>query len=214
VTALAWELVAAAVVVALLDWVAVAGSRARLEYVAKPLALLLLLAASLVAGGANPDLRPWLVLALAASLVGDVFLLPAGSFPAGLLAFLVAQLAYLGAFVQRPWAPPLVVLGIVAAVVLVATVGRRIVRGAPRPLRPPVAVYLVAICLMAIGATGTGAPIAIAGAWLFVASDTVLGWDRFAGPAVTTPRGAAIRRLAVIAPYHAGQLLLLVALAS
>ena len=209
----AWGLVAAAAIAAVLDWVAVWGGHLRLEYAAKPLVLLLLLGAALAAGGAQPEARPWLVLALAASLVGDVFLLPAGSFPTGLLAFLVAQLAYLGAFVQRPGVVPLLAVGAVAAVILGATAGRSIVRGAPRALRPPVAVYLLAICLMAIAATGTAAPLAIGGAWLFVASDTVLGWDRFAAPRAATPRAATARRLAVTVPYHAAQVLLLLALA-
>lgn len=63
-----------------------------------------------------------------------------------------------------------------------------------------------------IAATRTGLPVAVAGAWLFVASDATLGWDRFAAPEPPTPRDAAIRRLAVIVPYHLGQALLLVAL--
>ena len=211
-TPLAWQLVAAAGVAAIIDWIAVAGGRVRLEYVAKPFVLFLLLAAAIVAGGPNADLRPWLVLALGASLVGDVFLLPAGVFAAGLLAFLVAQLAYLGAFVQRPGTPVLLAVGLVVALVLGATVGRSVVRGAPRVLRPAVAVYLGAISLMAVAATGSQVPLAIAGAWLFVGSDTVLGWDRFAASGPATERDAAIRRLAVIVPYHVAQLLLLLAL--
>ena len=208
----AWQLLAIAAVAAIADWAAIAGGRLRLEYVAKPLVTFLLVAAALVAGSGNPDARPWLVLALGASLVGDVFLLPAGSFPLGLLAFLVAQLAYLGAFVNGSGDPLPFAAGAAGAVVLVGTLGRAIVRGAPRALRPAVVVYLAAICLMAIAASRTGRPIAIAGAWLFVASDSVLGWDRFAAGAPGSKREAVIRRLAVMVPYHVAQGVLLLAL--
>jgi uncharacterized membrane protein YhhN len=64
---------------------------------------------------------------------------------------------------------------------------------------------------MAIAATASGNLVAAAGAWLFVASDTLLGWDRFAAAPTSSSRDAAIRRLAVIVPYHAAQLLLAVA---
>ena len=59
---------------------------------------------------------------------------------------------------------------------------------------------------MAVAATRTGEPAAIAGAWLFVASDTLLGWGTF--------RGAESRdqRVAVIVTYHLAQLLLVLAL--
>ena len=211
-TQAAWQLLALAAVAAVVDWAAIAGGRVRLEYVAKPLVTFLLVAAALVAGPGSPEARPWLVLALGASLVGDVFLLPAGSFPLGLLAFLVAQLAYLGAFVNAPGVPLPFAAGLLAAIVLAGTLGREIVRGAPRPLRPPVAVYLAAICTMAIAASNTGRPIAVAGAWLFVASDSVLGWDRFAAGAPGSWRARVVRRLAVMVPYHVAQGLLLLAL--
>ncbi len=50
-------------------------------------------------------------------------------------------------------------------------------------------------------AIGVGAALAIAGATLFVASDAVLGWNRFVAP---LPRG----RLSTHVPYHLGQALL------
>src|SRR5436853_39756 len=84
-------------VFALLDWLAVSRSVRSLEYVAKPATLLALL---VYAGCGHPS--PWLVAALAFSLLGDVFLmLPAELFLAGLAAFLVAHLAYIGAATAR-----------------------------------------------------------------------------------------------------------------
>jgi uncharacterized membrane protein YhhN len=101
-----------------------------------------------------------------------------------------------------------------------ATVGRVLVRAASRAgLGVPVAVYLVAICAMAVAATRTGIPAAIAGAWLFVASDSMLGWGRFSTPAAPATgvagdddRGGAWLRLGVIVTYHVGQALLVLAI--
>ena len=130
------------------------------------------------------------------------------------VAFLVAQLAYLAAFVQLRGGPIGLVVGILLAFGLVLTVGREIVDGARKArLEVAVAVYLAAICGMAITATRTGNLPAIAGAWLFVASDSVLGWDRFAARPAASEREARTRRLAVMVTYHLGQVLLVVALA-
>ena len=65
---------------------------------------------------------------------------------------------------------------------------------------------------MAIAATASGSVIAAAGAWLFVASDTLLGWDRFAAAPAASSGTEARRRIAVIVPYHAAQVVLTVAI--
>lgn len=208
-----------AVVAAVIDWAAVwsTGPRApRVERIAKPSVLLALIGVALVAPATGPGgdaVRPWLVAGLAASLVGDVFLLPPGRFVPGLVAFLLAHVAYLVAFVQLPGDVPWLVAGIVAAVVLAATVGRVLLRAAGRVgLAAPVAAYLIAITLMAVAATRTGEVAAIAGAWLFVASDAMLAWGRFRVPLAGSPRGAARLRGAVMVTYHLSQVLLVAAL--
>ncbi len=154
---------AIAVIAAVVDWVAVwvgGVNGRRVERIAKPAVLVALLGAALTAHAWTPEAqaaRPWLVLGLVASLAGDVLLLPPGRFVPGLLAFLVAHVAYLVAFLQLPGEVPWLVVGIVAAAVLVMTVGRVLVRAAaPAGLAGPVAAYLVAITLMAVAATRTG----------------------------------------------------------
>jgi len=203
----------AAIAAALVDWIAVfkGGTRwIRVERVAKPLVPALLAIGVLAwpeASMAVPGVRPWIVIALVASLVGDVLLLPPGRLTGGLVAFLVAHLAYLAAFVQLPGSVPWLVAGLVVAVVVAATAGRALVlaaRGAG--LAAPVAAYLVVICAMAVAATRTGMPAAVAGAWLFVTSDTLLGWGTFRGA------DSRNRRVAVIVTYHLAQLLLVLAL--
>ena len=202
-----------AIIAALVDWAAVwaGGPRGlRVERVAKPLVpvFLGLVVVAWPEGSVTvPSVRPWVLVALVASLVGDVLLLPPGRLTGGLTAFLVAHLAYLAAFVQLPGSVAWLLVGVVAALVVAATVGRSLVlaaRGAG--MAAPVAAYLVAICAMAVAATRTGAPAAIAGAWLFVASDTLLGWGTFRG---AESRG---QRIAVIVTYHVAQLLLVIAL--
>ena len=211
---------AIAAIAAVIDWVAVwAGgtSGRRIERIAKPAVPVALLAAALLAHAWTPEAqaaRPWLVLGLVASLVGDVLLLPPGRFVPGLLAFLAAHLAYLVAFLQLPGEEPWLVIGIAGAAVLLVTVGRKLVRAAaPLELAGPVAAYLVAITLMAVAATRTGEIGAIAGAWLFVASDAMLGWGRLRAPQPGLPRGGGrTQRVAVHATYHLGQGLIVLAL--
>ncbi len=218
-TPLVGALLAVAVGAAVVDWIAVGleGRRSlAVERVAKPLVLVALLAAAVVwpvGTGEGAAVRPWLIAALAASLAGDVLLLPPGRFIAGLVAFLLAHLAYLVAFTQLPGTFPWFLAGVVIAAVVVATVGRVLVAAARRDgLGAPVGAYLVAICGMAVAATRTGLPAAIIGAWLFVASDAMLAWGRFGGPSPASPRGPATLRVAVLVTYHVGQLLLVVAL--
>ena len=62
---------------------------------------------------------------------------------------------------------------------------------------------------MAVAATRTGMPAAILGAWLFVASDAMLGWGRLRAPAPGMPRGGGRGlRVAVMVTYHLAQGLL------
>ena len=213
-------LLALAAVAAVVDWTAVAvGGRrgSTLERLAKPAVLLALIALVLV----QPDLagsgggHGWLLAGLVASLAGDVLLLPPGRFVPGLAMFLLAHLASLAAFVtggglMTAW----LVAGAAVAVVVLLTAGRLLVGAARRiGLAVPVSAYMAAISLMAIAATGTGEPAAIAGGWLFVASDAMLGWGRFRSPSPGVPRAGG-RRLgvAVMVSYHLAQALIVLAL--
>jgi uncharacterized membrane protein YhhN len=217
VSALGWGLLSVAAVAALVDWWAVyaASSSARwVERVAKPLVLLALIGAAWVVPAATPAVQPWLILALVGSLAGDVLLLPPGRLIPGLVAFLLGHLAYIAAFWQLTGSGAWLVLGVVGALLVVATVGRTLVRAASRAgMGAPVAAYLGVISMMAIVATRTGILAAVLGAWLFVASDSMLGWGQFAVPAAAgRERGDAKLRLGVITTYHAAQVLLVLAL--
>ena len=217
-TPLGWCLLAVAAAVAVVDWWAVwaATPRARLgERVAKPATLLALIAVAFVSTPATPSVEPWLLLALAGSLAGDVLLLPPGRLVAGLIAFLLGHFAYIVAFAQLPGSVAWLGLGVAVALVVVATAGRTLVRAAAgRGMGAPVAAYLGVISVMAIAATRTAMPAAVLGAWLFVASDSILGWGEFVvgTTADGRSRGGRRLRLGVITTYHAAQVLLVLAL--
>jgi uncharacterized membrane protein YhhN len=191
---------------ALGDWIAVARSQRALEYVCKPATLVAL---ALAAGALDPSAdaharRAWFVAALICSLAGDVLLmLPQDLFVAGLAAFLAAHLCYLAGFwTDGPAAWPLVVAVLVVALI-VAPLGRAILgaiarAGLPGELRVAVTLYIVVIAAMLATALATGIVLAAVGAALFVASDSMIAWDRFV-------RRFAWAPVAIMVTYHLGQ---------
>lgn len=197
-------------------WAATKGWRTVL-YLLKPGTMLLIiaLAVSGAMSGATGSYAIWVVAALIASVVGDVFLmLPQDRFIYGLSAFLVAHLFYIYAFwgaLPVQWDlrdllhAPLLVLGVWALLREISTGLHE--RGQKRLLLP-VMVYATVIGTMAwrafclIGLDHLPVPIwtIVAGAGLFVISDGVLSYDRFVKP---IPR----RDILVMGTYFAAQYL-------
>lgn len=180
-----------------------------MHYVYKPLTTLLIIAVAGFAGmGNEPGSYRWLVLAgLLFSLVGDVFLmLPKDRFIAGLASFLLAHLFYIAAFglhggTDAPlWLWVVVALGALASIAsLLPNAGK---------LRIPVACYSLVIAAMALTALARGmnvdtpaANLAASGALLFVASDSLLGFNRFVKP-------FAAAEALLLSSYFCGQLLI------
>ncbi len=200
---------AAAAVFATGDWIAKARTNRVLEYVCKPATMVALIAAATALDPATDahTRRVWFVVALVASLAGDVLLmLPTDRFVFGLGAFLVAHLCYIAGFWSD--APAAVAFVVAAAVVLVilAPLAVRILRSVSDPeLRLPVAVYIVVIATMLASALAVGNVVAAAGAALFVASDSMIAWDRF----VEEFRAAGV---AIMVTYHLGQAALVLSL--
>jgi uncharacterized membrane protein YhhN len=205
-------LLALTLAVAVVDWIAVQLGRRPVEYVAKPLTMVVLIATALALDvGDDGAARAFFVAGLTLSLAGDVFLmLPDRErwFVFGLGAFLLGHLAYVPGLwllgVSAPW----LVAGLVLVLVGVATVGRRIVRGVgerePR-LVAPVTAYIAVISAMVVSAVGTASPFAIAGALLFYVSDSLIAVTNFIQD---HPMG----RLAVMVTYHLAQVGLVLAL--
>jgi uncharacterized membrane protein YhhN len=195
------------------DWVAKARHDLRLEYVCKPatLAALVVAACTIDPAADAHTRRIWFVLALLASLKGDVLLMldrpDRELFVAGLSAFLFAHLFYLAGF----WSDgPELGAFLIAAVVVVAVVtpvAVRVLAGlrSEPKLRPPVAVYMVVISAMVATALATGNWLAGAGAVLFGTSDSMIAWNRFVRP-------FAAADVAIMVTYHLAQGLLVLSL--
>ncbi|WP_323121169.1 lysoplasmalogenase [Burkholderia alba] len=130
--------------------------------------------------------RAWLAVALATAVLGDVLLaIPQWplSFVGGLGAFLLTHLAYCGLFAPwraapRGWRAAALVALWLAAPALYAAFFPHLLA-----LAVPVAVYIFVLCAMAtfaLCARTPGAQVALGGL-VFVASDALIGIDRFLG---------------------------------
>jgi uncharacterized membrane protein YhhN len=181
----------------------------RLKALPVALALLVVLTAgTLLPPSVTPTYR-WLVAAgLLFSMAGDIFLaLPKDRFVAGLGSFLIAHLFYIGAFVARAGfqgAPIALLLALGYGALMLALLLPH-VQGV---LRVAVALYMGVILVMGWQAAGLwlaigdrAAALALAGALFFVASDSVLAWDRFRRPFAAAP-------LVVMVTYYIAQWLL------
>lgn len=191
-----------------------------LHYACKPLAtvLLLLLAARAVAP-VSARYRGTILLGLLFSLLGDIFLmLPADLFPidlflAGLGAFLLAHLFYMAAFFPGSDARTRSTSIVLFAVFGIANLAGLLPR-LESAMRVPVMAYVIALLLMAgfalararslraregaTSALASSARTAAIGAAFFVASDTLLAWNRFGG-------GIPLASLWVLATYFIAQ---------
>lgn len=186
-----------------------------LHYVCKPLAMaLLLLLAARAAAPVSARYRGTILLGLLFSLLGDIFLmLPVDLFLAGLGAFLLAHLCYLGAFFVGSDARTRPTSIAVFAVFGVANLAG-LLPGLESAMWLPVIAYVIALLLMAgfalararsmrmregaASAVAASARLAAIGAALFVASDTLLAWNRFGG-------GIPLASLWVLATYFIAQ---------
>lgn len=159
----------------------------------------------------GPDL---LIIGLALGSLGDLFLSREGdkAFLGGLASFLAAHVAYIALFLQQgaglsiltsePWRGVAAVFVGVFALAMLLVLLRRV----PPPMRIPVIAYSLTIMLMGVTALTTSNWLVIAGAALFMASDSLLGWERFVSPAISTYR--SLQRYAVWILYYLAQLLI------
>ena len=216
-TGAAWGLLCLTLLIALADWVAVAADRRPAEYALKPATMVALGAVVLALDLPDGQLRWWYLAAIVASLAGDVFLMlpetamdPEQAFVAGLGSFLVAHMLYVVGMIILGVSGGALAVGAAVALVVIATVGRRVVIGAKatdRRLFAPVMAYVAVIAVMIATSFGTGIVVGIVGALLFGLSDSVIGWTRFL-------RDFPHSRVLVMVTYHLGQVGLVLALAT
>lgn len=162
-----------------------------LHWICKPLATLCILWTVLRTEPAvSPRYRRWMAAGMVASLAGDVFLmLPQDAFVAGLVSFLLAHLCFIVAllgdsrFAERP-------LGMLACVAYGALNLWALWPSLPDALHVPVVVYVLVLAAMggqavvrarrhAMDELAASAQWSMAGALIFMLSDTLLAWDRF-----------------------------------
>jgi uncharacterized membrane protein YhhN len=212
VTTAAWLCISVAGALAVADWIAVSPSvrSKRAEYVLKPATMIPLIAAAAILDPERDAQRALFLVALVLSLAGDVFLmLPRDLFVAGLGAFLLGHIAYIGGFLLEPRTSGLTLIAVGVVAIAAATLGRRIITaaraGADPAIAGPVAVYMAVISTMVVLAAGTAEAFAIAGAAIFFASDAMIALDRFVQPF----RWA---RPLIMATYHTAQALLVLSL--
>jgi uncharacterized membrane protein YhhN len=194
---------------AVLNWLAVAKANKPLEYAAKPATMLALIVVAATIDPTSEVQRFTFVAALAFSLVGDIFLmLPGDRFIGGVAGFLVAHLAYIVGFRVVEASPIGLAIGAVVVVVFVATIGIRIlnaVKEADEKLVTPVSAYVAVISVMVASAVSTRNLLAIFGAMTFMASDTLIAWNRFVQKLPWAP-------VTIMVTYHAGQAMLVLSL--
>jgi uncharacterized membrane protein YhhN len=158
-------------------------------WLTKPWASLSFIAVALASGALQTVYGRWILLGLAACLVGDVLLIPLGRpavFKSGLVAFLLGHVAFLCAFLSttidvRWLAAALLLLGLALTIVW-----RWLAPRLPADLKSAVASYFIVIGAMsacACAVTGAGGPVTVAlGALAFAASDVSVARDRFVQP--------------------------------
>ena len=190
-----------------------AGDGRWLHWLAKPATTLLIAAIAWQARApAQPFYRRAVLAGMLLSCVGDIALmLPMDAFVPGLVAFLLAHVCYIVAFRDglRAGRGLLAAVGPLGAFAVLNVMG--LWPHLPAPMRIPVLAYVVVLASMAVLALARAwvrpqaaapepcsARWAAAGAVLFVASDSLLAWDRFAG-------GLPLASLLVLSTYYAAQ---------
>jgi uncharacterized membrane protein YhhN len=201
-----------ALIIAALDWLALANDWRRVEYLAKPAVILSLLAWLGTNNGFN-NWTIWFGIGLLFSLVGDICLmLPREFFRAGLYSFLLTLVAYTIGFNHT--LPPANVASLILAVLVGITASQiynKVAAGLTRKgqdnLRISILLYAVVISLMLLSTLLTlvrpswnalSAITVSMGGLLFFISDSLIGWNRFVN---VVPKG----RLYVTITYHLGQ---------
>ena len=180
---MAFVIAATAVFVGLTLWAETAGSRMGLA--AKPLASTGFVAVAVIGGARDTGFGRFVLVALALSWCGDVFLLGRARrwFLSGLVAFLAAHLAYVAGFLSLGITGDAALIAALVAVPAAAAVARWLRPHLPPPMRVPVAAYIAVISTMVV--LGAGAAAANDRRWLLVAavafcvSDLAVAADRF-----------------------------------
>ncbi|MES0359494.1 MAG: lysoplasmalogenase [Anaerolineales bacterium] len=195
---MSYVLIGFALVIAAINWLAVAKKWVKIEYITKPVVPLALIFWLILNGGFQGQLI-FFVIGLIFSLVGDIFLmLPNEKFVAALVSFLFAHIAFILGFssgIPNFSAPGLILFILVGLNAF--EIYRRISNGlrsrGQESFITPVLIYAIVISLMLVSALLTmvgpnsewnpfPSMMVSFGALFFVFSDTLLAWNKFVNP--------------------------------
>lgn len=168
-----------------------------LEYVCKPGATAAFLATAATIDATHGAPWGWRIAALGFCVVGDVFLmLPRDSFVPGLASFAVAQVLFAISFVSGGIDGARLLAGFLLVAPVVAVLAWRFIGGLARAgtkaLIGPVAAYMVIIAAMSVSAVAAGSTVAIAGAAMFLVSDSLIAETRFVSARSWHPVGIMV----------------------
>ena len=171
----------------------------------KPVASTLFVITALLAGALASSYGRLILLGLLLSWLGDVFLISKRQlfFIVGLGSFLLAHVAFSGAFLLQSLKVLPLTLAATATVVFAIIILRWLWPHLSHSFRPAVVSYLAAISLMVVLASGTMAavgPQLLIGAVMFTVSDIFVARERFVSPSV-------VNRLWGLPLYYAAQLI-------
>lgn len=157
-----------------------------LIYILKPGTMLMIILLAL--SNTPSSYAWWIIIGLLLSLIGDIFLMiPNDRFLHGLVAFLVAHVCYILAFLQiQPQQGKVSVFFTVCLLLVSLLFFIQLVKGirfkGGYPLIVAVFIYIVIITSMVWISILTENPFIIMAAFLFYFSDATLAWDRFIKP--------------------------------
>jgi len=158
-------------------------------WLAKPLAATGFIAVALIAGALESGYGRLILVALVLSWFGDVFLIPRDKpriFKVGILSFLLAHLAFCGAFVALGVSPGGAGIALLIAMLLGLLVLRWLRSHIPSEMKYAVYAYMVVISTMLVCAAGTlwnpRGPVILVGAAMFYVSDLAVARERFVTP--------------------------------
>ncbi len=190
---------------------AILSNRKRINCIFKPLLMPLLAAVYIMSAG---TVNPLVTAALIFGFLGDTFLLGDGIwFVLGLLAFLAGHVSYIAAFISGTVISDIPAGAWFAAVVyicFIAAAGSVIIKKVEHRMRLGVIVYTLALlgmsfssmlCMLSAGRVFVPAFI---GSILFVASDSMLGFDVF------VKKHGAVYDMFIMLTYIAAQTLITV----
>lgn len=182
----------------------------RFVWIWKPLASAAFVAFAWKLGALETRYGQWIFLGLILSWIGDVLLIPESkkAFLGGLVSFLLAHVAYAGAFLGRgqeaSWGSLAACVAILGAIVVARWLLPHVKRADPKMIGP-VLVYMAAISVMVTLAAGAAArardPMIFLGAAMFYVSDLSVARDKFVAPGL-------VNRLWGLPLYYAAQFVL------